>query len=237
MRASIRHLPSVDSGSKSSLLLHNTFCSLDGLQRNLTLKPSKRASEKFREEVLNTKLADILRDYGLAANPEVITSSKLPDVKIVVGGLKIILEGKIETQVRQLEKQAKARLTSGLADISIAIDYAKGLNEAEDVDALKTNMAAAKYDGVIYHWGADGIKQIPLEKVGISDLVEILNRVYTLYTKNDLLITKIKEIDECITSLTGEGRQTSLTLFDDAVEGRLRAVLGIGDRNDQEEGK
>ncbi len=191
---------------------------------------------RFREEVLNITLAQILCSYGLAANPEIITQRKLPDVKIVVGGLKIILEGKNATQTVQLEKQAKARLTSGLADISIAINYPEGINEAENLDKLKVNLSNIGYDGIIYHWGADGIKQIPITNATVQDLVEILNRVYTLYTKNDLLITKIQEIDQCITSLTGEGQQTSLTFFDSTVERRLREALGIGERiTDKEE--
>jgi hypothetical protein len=190
---------------------------------------------RFREEVLNVNLAQILRRYGLTANPEIITSGKLPDVRIVAGGLKVILEGKNETQRKVLEKQARKRLEHGLADISIAIYYPNGLNEAENLDALKDKMLETRYSGVVYHWSTTGINQIRLDRKMVGDLVEILNHVFTLYTTNDLLTNKIKEIEAGITKLTGEGQQTSLLFNTEAVKGKLRKALGIGEEEDSEE--
>lgn len=190
---------------------------------------------RFREEVLNVELATILRTYGLAANPEIIAERKLPDVRIIVGGLKVILEGKTEALRKELDQQAKERLTDGLADISLAIYYPTGLNEAEDLDALRKGLVDAAYDGVVYHWGSEGVERIRLEGKSVKDLVEVLNRVYTLYTSNNLLARKIEEIEQGITRLTGESSQTSLMMYGDAVEAKLRKALGIPEKNGKKE--
>ncbi len=192
---------------------------------------------KFREEVLNVTLAQILRSYGLIANPEIIISNKLPDVRIVVGGLKVILEGKIETQRKALEKQAKNRLTSGIADISIAIFYPKSINEVEDLPTLRTKMQGSYYSGIVFYWDTNGTNTIKLDKKSVSELVDVINRVYTLYIKNDLLVSKIEEIESEITKLTGEGQQTSLFYHFNAVEGKLRRVLGIDEEDGEEDGE
>lgn len=191
---------------------------------------------KFREEVLNVSLAEILRNYGLAANPEIITSSKLPDVRIVIGGLKVILEGKTKVARKALEKQARNRLESGLADISIAIHYPKGLNEAENIDKLKNKMRDAQYSGVVYYWSSIGISSIRLDGKTVTDLVEVINRVFTLYIENDLLRKKIEEVEVGITKLTEEGPKSSLLFYyANAIESKLRKALGISEDNGEEE--
>ena len=194
---------------------------------------------KFREEILNTALAQILREYGLAANPEIIISNKLPDVRIIIGGIKVILEGKIETAKKALQKQTRERLEDGLADISLAIYYRKNLYEAPDADALKRNMQKSTYSGVVYHWGNEGMQHMDFESKSVQDLVEILNRIFTLYTKNNLLANKVKEIEEGINRLTGEAGQTSLSFQTGITEkydawGKLKKVLGIGEEIGEE---
>jgi len=49
---------------------------------------------KFREEALKVTLAEILSNYGVIANPEIIVTKKLADFRIVIGGLKVILKRK-----------------------------------------------------------------------------------------------------------------------------------------------
>lgn len=184
---------------------------------------------------MNVELARILRTYGLAANPEIISDRTLPDVRIVIGGLKVILEGKTESRRRSLEKQARERLTDGLADISVAIFYPSRLREADDLTALQKGLSDARYDGLVFHWAAGGVERIRIDSGSVYDLVEVLNRVYTLYTNNNLLARKIEEIERGITRLTGEAGQTSLLLFNDIVESKLRTALGIVEKHGEEE--
>ena len=60
--------------------------------------PNKKTNNSkikvFREEVVNVELARLLNKYGLNADPETIISRRLPDVMVVVSGVKINLEGR-----------------------------------------------------------------------------------------------------------------------------------------------
>lgn len=83
-----------------------------------------------REEVINVELARLLAARGIAAAPETVLSApagtRLPDVVIGYRGLRVMLEGKIGEgpgQKAEVEKQAEARVSSGLAHIAIAILY------------------------------------------------------------------------------------------------------------------
>jgi hypothetical protein len=190
---------------------------------------------KRREEVLNVTIARILTTYGLPAEPEIIVSEKLPDVRIVIGGLKVILEGKSQPTRRLLEKQARERLETGLADISIALVYPAELFQVGTPGDLDKKMADSKYAGTIYCWSKNGIASNQFNELGIKELVELLNHVLAIYIRNDLLATKISEIEAGITKLTGEGQQRSLVFYSKAVEDRLRKALGIGEEDGEEE--
>ncbi len=197
---------------------------------------SREWAMKFREEVLNVKLAEILSKFGLRADPEIIQGShKMPDVRILVGGLKVILEGKAEAARAKLTKQAKERLETGFADISIAILYGNRLFEADSTEKLADKLATAKYSGRVFHWGTEGVQEIPLHDMSVNELVELLNNIYTLYINNDLLSRKIGEIDEAIGRLAGEAKQTSLFFHGTAVEAKLKEALGIGETDGKEE--
>jgi hypothetical protein len=184
---------------------------------------------RFREEVLNVKLAELLKERGLKADPEVI-QGKLPDVRVVIGGLILILEGKSSSKTN-LMKQAKDRVNSGLANISIAIEYPPGLNEADDIDILKANLANSRYDGKIFYWSSEGISELPLNQINIDEMVESINHIYSLYIKNHLLSDKVQEIGNKIDTLAGRGTQTSIHFHAGNVEKKLKEALGLGEED------
>ncbi len=197
--------------------------------------PRISASVQYREEVLNYILAEILRSYGLTANPEIIEKGRMPDVIILVGGIKVILEGKLAGTGRALKKQAKERLRSGLADISVGVIYPEGANLAESVDELRSGLESSRYDGYVFHWGSEGILEEVFEDKAIQELVSLLNRVYKLYVRNDILRGKIEDIERIIGNLEGRAQQTSLFFQGTLVEKRLREALGLGDGIGKEE--
>ncbi len=197
---------------------------------------------KFREEALNVLLAEILQEYNLIAEGETITNRKQPDVIVIVGGLKVILEGRTRNY-KSLCRKAKERLESGLADISIALFYPKGLNEAGSQDELREKIRNARYAGKIFYWGSKGIEEMQFKDSALSDIVEIINHIYDLYIRNNLLIEKISEVEETIRKLVGEGKQTSLSLSfyipfgDTPIFKELEKVLGIGNEMGDENGE
>jgi len=68
---------------------------------------------RFREEVINIHFANILERYGLVASPETIHAKGRPDVLIVIGGLKLIIEGRFMAGP-DLIKDVKKRVEIGL---------------------------------------------------------------------------------------------------------------------------
>lgn len=64
---------------------------------------------RYREEVINIRLADILREMGFKASAEIISKGKLPDVMVYISGVKINIEGRFETspQVKELKRRCR----------------------------------------------------------------------------------------------------------------------------------
>jgi hypothetical protein len=193
---------------------------------------------RFREEVLNVTLAGILREYEFLANAEVVhATGKLPDVHILVGGLKVNLEGRNEKDKRGVQRMAEDRLRSAIADVAIALYYPDPMFEASGQDELKAQMAASSYDGAIFYWTKEGVAKRDLERIAVSDLVELLNGVVSLYIKNDILSGKIEEIDDTIRRLSAEGEQTESPLGSPALERKLRDILNLGEEAGDKDGE
>src|SRR5690606_20365405 len=117
---------------------------------------------RYREEVINVKLADLLGSYGLVADPETVVRGGLPDVLINMGGIKVILEGRFGGRA-SLIRDAKARIEDGLADISMALFYSDNLREARDQHELERKLRAARFDGVLCHFQSQGVSSSELE--------------------------------------------------------------------------
>ena len=107
---------------------------------------------RYREEVFNIYLAELLRDRGIASVPESITMQgyakgrKMPDVVIEFYGLRVMLEGKV-SDVSQARAKALAaarrRLEQGIAQMGVAVVYPAALRNARDV---KTALAHSALD-------------------------------------------------------------------------------------------
>ncbi len=86
---------------------------------------------RHRQEVLNIKLADLLCDEGLIADPETIVggdseSRQMPDVLVDFRGLRTAIEGDFSDKPdveETLLKQALGRVETGVARLGIAVVY------------------------------------------------------------------------------------------------------------------
>jgi len=107
---------------------------------------------RYREEVFNVYLAELLRDRGVISVPESIITQgkkrerKMPDVVVEFSGLRVMLEGKVgDTQ--QAHKKAlgaaRKRLEQGVAQIGVAVVYPASLRDASDV---KTALSQSDFD-------------------------------------------------------------------------------------------
>ncbi|MFP4395963.1 MAG: hypothetical protein ACLFTI_11930 [Anaerolineales bacterium] len=178
---------------------------------------------RYREEVLNVYLAELLRDRGIVSAPETITSSgerrSLPDVVVQYAGLRVILEGKVADTPNAHEKAfaaAERRLEQGIVQIAIALVYPIALREAEDV---KSEMAAASFDIAIitesqtanYHRG------------DIDYLRSALTLAFNQLVQEDVVAEAVAALD------AGIDRFASSIVHPSPIVQRLAGILGLSE--------
>ncbi len=104
---------------------------------------------RVRQEVLNVLIAQGLAERGVIAVPESILKSdtggrKMPDVLVEYQGLRLIIEGEIESPTAQDKALASARkrVEDGVAHIGVAVVYPSTLRDA-DFTTIKEDLLAA----------------------------------------------------------------------------------------------
>lgn len=104
------------------------------------LRERKRMSaEAALEEVLNTRLADLLKAAGLDAEPEAkLGRGKRVDIMVAVDGHKVALEAKIghpSLRGGAAKDDAAGRVEEGAAEVALAVCYPESLSRDGDLDA------------------------------------------------------------------------------------------------------
>ncbi len=96
---------------------------------------------RHRQEVLNVKLADLLCDEGLVADPETIVSAashrQMPDVLVDFRGLRMAIEGDFADKPNVEDTvlhQASHRVETSVAHIGIAVIYPESLRSVSFAD-------------------------------------------------------------------------------------------------------
>lgn len=184
------------------------------------------AMTQFREEVVNVVFAQLLSSYGLAADPETVQNTKLPDVLINMSGIKVILEGRFGSKAK-LQDDAKRRVEDGLADIALALHYEPHLRVADNLDEVADNLAKTTFSGTIYYFHAEGIAAHSFTDLSLRDLVETLNSIFKLYVRNDILRAKIEQVHSAINGAVVDAAETGLFFQSEAVVDRLKVALGL----------
>jgi len=77
---------------------------------------------KVHEDVVTIELSKLLYDHGLI-NRALSLMGSIPDIYMVIGGIRVILEVKEEGEERALEIQLKKRLNENLCDLAVGIIY------------------------------------------------------------------------------------------------------------------
>lgn len=182
---------------------------------------------RFREEVINVELAHILASRGLEANAETISRGNLPDVLISLDGIRLIIEGRTSTASQSLLRDAERRVSSGLADLSMAIVYPPKLKEADSHADLCANLEGLTYNGVIFFVAAEGIRTQTFEAETIDGLVRTINSVFGLRIQNDVVRRKVAEVQKTLDAVVNEALGENLFFKSSAVIDRLQSALGI----------
>jgi len=184
---------------------------------------------KHREEVINVHLAALLEERGLEANAETISKKGRPDVLINLDGLKLVLEGRHESQRESLLSDAQKRVTEGLADISMGVLYHPSLYTATSTAELRSRLEDGSYSGAVFFFDETGIGEQPFTNSSLDNLVETINRVFLLRVQNDVVRTHVKMVEEALDNVVEQASVTSLFYASEALVARLRTALGIED--------
>ena len=128
------------------------------------------------EDLLNGELARLLREHGIAAEPEVRERGRRMDVVADIDGVRVVLEAETgyPAKRRQAVREADARLRQGLTSLALAVCYPDGatvarLGEAGLAWALRTRPGA----GADWREGgidalADAVRRAP-DAIGDAD--------------------------------------------------------------------
>jgi hypothetical protein len=180
------------------------------------------AETKFREEVLNVVLAELLEQRGLLSLPETIRTAlkkkSLPD--ITLAGARIIIEGRTNTGAstpKSLLKDSKARVEQGLTPICLAVMYPPSLANSASLPKLKADMSKAELTVRVISESEDG----EWVKVTIDGLTDILRRSYELLVTEDVVTRTVLELETAIDSSSRTLGQSKAT------PDRIRKILGI----------
>lgn len=182
---------------------------------------------RFREEVLNVALARGLTARGLDANAETIFPSALPDVLIELDGLKLVIEGRNARQKASLLRDSRERVESGLADVSVAVLYPVGLNDAPSQEELSRRVDAGLYDGAVFYLSRTGIRSDDFARASLDQIAELVRSANRIRIQNDIVQAQVQAVEAAIEHVVQEASNTNLFFASEALVTRLRSALGL----------
>jgi len=183
----------------------------------------------YREENINIRLSDILKEMGFKATGETISKGKLPDVMVYVGGIKINIEGRFgsSSHIKKLKERCKSRIEDGICNIAVGIIYPEELREAVDDPELIEKIKKCKFKSFIIYASSIGKKELSFEEERIQDIAQRLNHLYTMIVANDLLKEQIKKVGTVLDKTSETAAESGLYFSSEVVIERLKEVLGI----------
>jgi hypothetical protein len=189
---------------------------------------------RYREEVINVELAELLKRYNLQADPETIRKGNKPDVIINMGGLKVIIEGRFG-QEQSLRRDVRRRIEEGIADISLGILYPDELKEANDLSHLREKIKKCSYKGFVFYFATNGISSQDFGPSDLHEIVGLLNNIFSLYIQNDLVREQVRVIEELIEEAVSDICKTDFFFDSEILVKKLMDTLGGMDSEQKEE--
>lgn len=187
---------------------------------------------KYRQEVINIRFADILREMGFGAVGETITARKLPDVMVEINGLKVNIEGWFEKgiKIEYIKSKCRKRIEEGISDIAIGLLYPDSLREANNDEHLIEKIKQSNYKVFVFSPSIKGVKEQFLGELKIEQIAENLNYLYGEIIKTNLLREQINKIEKAIQTCTEITSISSLFFSSPQVIKKLKNTLGIEEK-------
>lgn len=186
------------------------------------------AKLRHREEAINVKLADALANRGLNADAESIHLKGRPDVLVELGGLKLVLEGRHEKEVKSLKADARDRVKKGLGEISLALSYPDDLFTTNTTQ-LTAALEHTAFDGSVFYYSGSDIHESVFESSSIDDIADLIRNVFGLIVQDDVVRSQVEKVELAIDRSVAIARKTNLFFKSETVKKRLKAALAIDD--------
>lgn len=186
---------------------------------------------RYREEVLNVYLAELLSDRGIVSVAESIMtqgrsgSRKLPDVVVEFFGLRVMLEGKVGGFPQAKERAliaARDRIKQGIAQMGVAIVYPPELREVSDV---KSALAHCDFEIAV----VTESKEIDYSKGGINYLADALKSAFEHLVEEDVVSEAVDVLD------AGIDRFSKSIIGKPGVIERLADILDLIEPEDEDD--
>lgn len=185
----------------------------------------------FREEVYNVCLAELLCERGIDALPEsIIRLRKMPDVRIFVKGVRIILEGKFYNKLK-LNEQVNERVQMGLCDICIGIIYNSELKNVNTIIEIKDKFLHGKFDIILCYQDEKGVINKTIVSADLKAIIEIINMTVTLIVSNNVLLKMVRLVEEKLNILTEYASHNNIWFNDKTLLKNLSDSIGVNSSN------
>lgn len=180
---------------------------------------------RYRQEVFNVLLAQLLQERGIISAPEDMLklhlekSRRVPDVIVDFAGLRTAIEGEVDDQPDYAKKamdSATKRVEEGVAHIGIAIVYPSPIRNLSFA-RLKRALASCELRiAVVTEGGSTSYTQGTVEELG-----EILRRAFGGLVQEDVVSRAVSELE------AGIEKFASTAVRSPGIVARLADVLGI----------
>lgn len=191
-----------------------------------------RVPQRYRQEVFNVLLAQLLQERGIVTAPESVVRAgpaqarRIPDVIVSFYGLRTAIEGEVEDQT-DAEKKAVAsatqRVEDGVAHIGIAIVYPLDLRGLEF-----KNLKRALSDGQLRMSIVTESGQTGYVTGDLGHLERSLRDAFDQLVEEDVVSKAASILDAGVEQFAGA------VMAKPGIAGRLAQTLGIRDASSPE---
>jgi len=192
------------------------------------MRSEGRRTEGFKvhEDVVTTLLSEMLNDYGVY-NCALPLMGRIPDIYMIVGGVRVILEVKELGEEAALREQLTKRLKANMCELAVGILYPSWITEGHIAPPKIAEVRRRLMDAdivVIALTSSGNPPEILIdgERIGIAQLPSLLLRLIREVVPNKEVDTAVKIIRESVEFFVGEVGKVPGA---DEIAKRIREVL------------
>ncbi|MGE0086355.1 MAG: N-6 DNA methylase [Desulfococcaceae bacterium] len=151
---------------------------------------------RHREETVNAQLAVLLARHGVSAEAETVLGQQRPDVMFMLGGLRVIIEGKFSDTSdadNAVKSDAFSRVKSGICHIAVALVYPKNIRTA----------ATSQLEKIL---SSSSLRFLIISETGLTEWAEAtpagilssLRHIHGTLIKDDIVAKSARQLSERI---------------------------------------